>query len=613
MSLSRLLKGSCEASFFILLLSLSHFSLAQNPSLATEPTDRQVQEIATSPIWQALLHWDGEKHIDDQGFLLSQPNFSPEQELYATLKYLYSGDDQSHCRFPARYLFLQNALSLRELNLSACRELIEFQQRAPIDQLYLIFASENISQPSTMMGHVLIKISGTNINNIPVDHAISFYTEITGINLPKIIYSNMIAGGQGYFTLAPYQEKLTRYNKIENRNVWEYEIASDDFTRKLIQLHLFELKQTQLTYFFKDYNCATLTQFILALADKKPVSQQIFGATPIDIVKRAKSSHLIKATTLIAATKWQMRMLEDSISPNEKNYINAAILSGNIEKISAIEHEKDRFIAYELAQNYAELQFAGDRISTPQRLALQEKIDAGKSQTPNFYLDLDDYKDPAKSPADSQIAVGALRYRNEDYLTLSLLPASHKLEDDNRQYFGETNLALGELSLATSLNNGSAFVDSFTLYDVKSLIPRDIFSGGISGQFKIGMEHRAARDWQKHSQFYLAGALGSSFSLSNDISVYGLVGAGLASARSDTFATGSPEIGMIIKEVFDMKSIVHAQHTWTDSNSMPSIGKLTFTQAFYLNREWAAFIDLEKITLDQESRNQYSFRLKNYF
>lgn len=607
-------KGSFQASFFIIPLLFISSYLWANTVAIQFPTEQKITEIASTPTWQALIHWDGKTHhINDKNFLLSQKSFSPKQELIATLNYLYTENPDAVCRFPARYVFLQKELHLPTLNLDICDELKEFQNKAPIDQLHLVFASENLSQPSSMMGHVLLKVSGMNAQNIHVEHAISFYTNIDGFNIPKIIYTSMISGKQGYFSLSPYKEKLERYSEIENRNVWEYEIDTNNFTRQLIQYHFFELKQTNLTYFFGDYNCATLTQFVLAITTNKTPESLFFGVTPTDVVKQTKNDGAIKSTSLIAATKWHIRMLEDSVAPKTKKQITASILNNRYEDIAKIENEQNRFIALQLAEDYKNLQKKNNKIDYQQADDLQNIINENRNNTPSFDIDLSDYKDPTKSPADSQLAMGGFRYFDDDYVTVNILPASHKLEDDNSQYFGETELTLGEISIASSLKNGSAFLNRFTLYGVKSLMPRDQFAGGLSGKFSIGMEQQIYNDWKKHGQFYINGGLGSTYALGNDISVYGLLSIGLASSTADTYTVATPELGMIIKEIFKMKSIVHAQRNFTDSAEIPNIDKLTFTQSFYVNSNWAAFLEAEKITIENKSNNQFSFWIKHYF
>lgn len=614
---SFLKKGSFLASFFIVnLLWISSPLCAEpefNPKMSIDT--KEITKLAGSPAWHALLHWDGRTHhINDQTFLLSHDNFSPENELFATLDYLYFGTSNPQCRFPARYLFLKKNLQLPELNIRVCNDLVEFENKAPIDQLYLVFASEDISRPTSMMGHVLIKISGSNDQEVKVEHAISFFTDIQGFNLTKIIYENMIYGKKGYFSLSPYQESLTRYNQLENRNLWEYELEGNDYTRQLIQYHFFELKQTNLVYLFKDYNCATLTQFIVAIAASDIAStRNIFGVTPTDVVKQAYNANLIKSVLLIPATRWKMRMLGDALDSGQKNLVKVSVLNNDISAIDALADEKTKYIAYTLANDYAKLQEEARDITPHRKIELQEKIEAGKSSLGSFHIDLSEYKNPIKTPDDSQFVMGAFRYRDSNYMKISFLPSSHKLEDDNRQYFGETELTLGEVSIALSLDSNAIFLDSFTLYGVSSLIPYNTFSGGISGRFRMGMQQQIYRDWERHGQAYVEGALGSTIAISSDINLYGLLGVGLASSRLDTYAEIAPEIGIVIKEVFNMKSIIRARRTIADSVEVPHIDELSITQAFYLNSKWSVFFKVKRITIGALREDEFALDVKQYF
>jgi hypothetical protein len=607
-------RGGVRASFFIALILLASTQLAANMGQHPFISADKIEAIAFDPAWMALIHWDGRTpHIIDKKFLLSQGDFSPTKELRLTLELLYSGDTYAACRFPARYYYLKEKLSLPSLNLEACADLLEFKKKAPIDKLYIVFASENISSPASMMGHTLIKISGINDLNISVDHAISFYTNINGFNLPKIFYTSVISGKKGFFTLSPYAEKLAQYNIIEGRNVWEYEIEVDEFTLTLIQYHFFELKQTDLKYFFIGYNCATLTHFILSLASRKIPTKNLFGISPIDVVKSAKKNGLIRNTKLIPAKKWRIKMFEDNLDSTDRKIIASAIINNSLTNLEKIEGDENRFIALNLAENYKDTQFENNAITQLQSESLQNKINNVRKDAMFFDLDLSEYKDPTKSPADSQIAIGGLRYRNENYVILDLLPASHKLEDDNRQYFGETALTLGELSIASSLETKSAFLKSFTLYGVNSLMPRATFGGGLSGRFRIGLEQQIYNDWQQHSQVYVDGALGSTFDLTRDIDLYALFGIQLSSSRFENYISGSPELGLIVNEVFNMKSIFHLERNFSQSREVPDTQIYKLTQCFYLNQNWAVFLQAEKMTIRDRTMDQFSFWIKHYF
>ena len=241
-------KSGFIAAFFLLVFCIN--TRAASSQDLVERWMRLADErlISQSSVWLSLLHSDGKKSaISDPGFLLSGRDFSPTHELRETLRFLYSGDLDRVCRFPARYVWLKAQLNLPDLSLSHCGDLQEFVAKAPSQTVSLVYASESLVQPASMMGHAFLKLSGELPDGAEVSHAITFFTEAEGYNLPKLFFESTAVGKQGFFALSPFEEELNRYLMKEQRKVWFYELRLDEATRQLIQYHLQELKQTELT------------------------------------------------------------------------------------------------------------------------------------------------------------------------------------------------------------------------------------------------------------------------------------------------------------------------------------------------------------------------------
>lgn len=604
-------KGSIFASFFI----ISIFSFL--PLVGHASTDEiidllKVKTISSSPTWLSLLHVkDNKPYITDKSFLLTQKSFSSQAELLATLEYLYSGNIDAVCRFPARYLWLKKQLNLKPLDVSRCADLTEFETKAPIDEVYLAFASENITQPASMMGHVFIKISGLNEKGVQTNHAISFYTNIEGFNLPKIIYQSFFSGKKGYFSLSPYSEKLVRYNEKENRNVWEYKLDVDSFHKQLLQYHFYELKQTKLTYYFDSYNCATLMQFILGVINSKDFKQGLFGTSPIDVVKQIENHNLYKNIELIPSKKWKLRMLNEYISHGSIKKVKQSSKFKSIKYLTDIKNTEERFIAYDILQTHIELNGKDEKKDANSELL--ESIQLEKDKFNTFDIDLSDYKSPTKTPPDSQISIEALHFVDDEITIINLVPTSHKLEDDNRQYFGETSLILGEVAIARSQKYNSVFIDHLTLFESKSLIPHEYFTGGISGSFRIAAKQQYDVEFKKSTKSYIDGSIGKTYGIGPDINIYALLGGGLALSRGQLFTEINPEFGIIIREVFNMKSIIQYQHNFNDSQNIPDQYSLSFTQSLFIGKNWGLFGRAENVKILDRDEEKFSIWIKHYF
>lgn len=181
--------------------------------------------------------------------------------------------------------------------MAHCSDLQEFFARAPADRLDLMFASEGLSQPATMIGHSFLRLTGQRANGEEVEHGVTFFTEAGGYNLPKLLVERMVLGKPGFFALSPFKEEWGRYLLSEQRALWSYTLKLDQDQIRLIQMHLQELKQVQLTYFFQSYNCATLLQHVLGLSGQLPPHQN-WWSTPKDVVQAAAEAGLIESVSV---------------------------------------------------------------------------------------------------------------------------------------------------------------------------------------------------------------------------------------------------------------------------------------------------------------------------
>lgn len=262
--------------------------------------------------WKALLHYNNGFKVTDKKFLLSK-NVSLKNELTATIKAFYdlpnhykNINNHAQCKYPARFLYISHELNLSENEFPKvnCQDLQTYREKAPADKISLIYASENVKNPSSMMGHVFLKFSGKNYKKKEVNHAITFYTVIESINPFKLIYQNTISGMKGLFALQPYKKIKENYTKKENRNLWEYQLSLSEYERKLIYYHVWELKGVDMQYYFTSYNCSTVIYNMLSLVNPKVYDDTKIWITPLDSVKYLYKYNLITKAQLYPSNSW---------------------------------------------------------------------------------------------------------------------------------------------------------------------------------------------------------------------------------------------------------------------------------------------------------------------
>ena len=600
------IKGSLRASFFI-GLTLCQLSVQADEKLSRFE-ERQ---------WQALTHTvNGSIGIKDRSFSLRRSpntnNSSSEYEASKKTLLSVSGSSPVSCRFPARQLWLSKKSNLPEVDLSHCQGLQEFLRKVPNDQISLVFSSENLASPSSMMGHILIKLSGQDSQSRYREYAVSFYTDISGINVPKIMFESLVTGKKGIFALGTYSEKLNLYLNDEGRNVWEYDLALNDDEKRLLMLHLWELKQTSLDYFFDTYNCATLTNLILAVAKPELLPESINNITPIDVVKRVARSSVVREARVLSSEQWQARMLAEAAQSDLEKMARAFLRDGNEETIKTLKIEKERFLVIALTKKYLSILNKTEQLTLSQYQDRISKLEQLSERIQNNYsIDISDFKVPTKTPPDSQWSLGIVQEQGHTLAEFSYLPTSHDLDDDNRQYFSENGLQLGGVSILASTDK--LILNRLTLYKAESIISHDPVLGGLSGRFHLGLLRSYDQSLDKRHSFEAAIGIGKAVEPHKALTFYSLIGAGFGYGKDKGFAYINPSIGVIVRESNNFKTRINLDYKWNEFNEHTGVGTFHITQSKYLSENWGLFFSYEKALSQGDSEETFSFKVKRYF
>lgn len=606
-------KAAFGSLFFFAYLLVASVAASEPPEVERLKSKAIAEGLHRSSTWVALLHAEGgESNISDPTFLLSLPEFSTEAELSATIDFLYS-DDANVCRFPARYLWLKEALAAPELPLDQCADVVEFRDRAPLDKIWLVFASENLAQPASMLGHVFLVFRGRDQDGHIIEHAITYYTEVDRFNLPKLLYESTVVGKRGYFSLFPYEGHRRRYVDEEQRSVWEYQLELDEFRKELIQLHMIELKQTELTYFFQDYNCATLISHVLAVSGRQ-IEPSPWWVTPKDVVRMADGAGLISETRVVIPSRWLVRALETQIPAAERSAIRESVLAGRVGESIELSGTDTAFVRLEFhraVNHYTYL--AGDIDKDRWNGNNQALLDAKNRAFPGKELHVDDRYNPKDSPPERQMALFLQHDSGEGYIGFTIRPISHTVYDDNRVYRGENSLELFATTVRVPLESGGPELERFTIYSIESLTPFDRLTGGISGRFNIAIFPQRDRLLERDLIFGIGGALGFTSRIVSDVDVYILGGGGAGYRSGDAFIYSSLETGMVVREIWNQKTIFSLARLGNQANSGKHHYALAVKHAKYIGKSYSVHLDWERNFIRDLSENTVTLSLKKIF
>ncbi|MBF7730216.1 Lnb N-terminal periplasmic domain-containing protein [Pseudomonas sp. N040] len=304
---------------------------------ATLP-DARVQQLASDPYWINLGHYETGKlggwrsYVDDRAFFLSASGpDDPAAELQATLQAIQSpdnpGDRHAQCVFPARTRWLREQLSLADLPVVDCAEYRAWYADINPHSSVLIFPAAYLNSPSSMFGHTLLRIDPADAasnNTAMLSYALNFGAFIEGDdNSMLYAWRGLMGGYPGVFALVPYRDKMKEYSRLENRDLWEYQLnLTPEETGRMVE-HVWELRQIQFDYYFFDENCSYRLLELLEVArpgveltDDFPIT-----AIPTDTVRSVKQAGLIEQIEFRPSRERELLARADPLAPEEQAWV----------------------------------------------------------------------------------------------------------------------------------------------------------------------------------------------------------------------------------------------------------------------------------------------------
>lgn len=273
--------------------------------------DQRLQHLANDPFWLSLGHYEAGKlkgwrsYVSDAKFFLAKDGaHHPDAELKATVDALYApaslGEKHAQCVYPARTRWLKDQLHLTDLPAVDCVEFKQWFKDVAPHSAVMIFPAAYLNSPSSMFGHTLLRIDQADVQSNKtalLSYAINFGAYIEGSD-NSILYAwkGLMGGYPGLFALVPYQEKLSEYRSLENRDLWEYRLNLTQAEAERMVEHVWELKQIQFDYFFFDENCSYRLLELLQVARPglRLTEQFPLTAIPTDTVKAVKDAGLVE-------------------------------------------------------------------------------------------------------------------------------------------------------------------------------------------------------------------------------------------------------------------------------------------------------------------------------
>lgn len=503
----------------------------------------RLQQLASQPYWISVGHYERAKlggwrsYVDDKRFFLAADGaHHPDQELQATLAAIYappaSGNQHAQCVFPARARWLREQLQLRDLPQVDCSEFNQWFKDVAPHSAVLIFPAAYLNSPSSMFGHTLLRIDQADVqsnNTALLSYAINFGAYIEG-NDNSILYAwKGLAGGYpGLFALVPYQEKLSEYRSLENRDLWEYRLnLTEEETGRMVE-HVWELKQIRFDYYFFDENCSYRLLELLQVA--RPgldlTSQFPLTAIPTDTVKAVKQAGLVEKIDYRPSRERELLERAKPLSAEEQQWVlKVSADTSLLHSPGFAALPKERQALVQDAAFRLERYRATGQERDPQRTQRSFQLLRAINQNPPPALAIERPGLPENGHQSRTWQLGVGSRDDKAYAEYGLRMAYHDLNDN--AYGFPLGAQIEILGLKLRQYEGNDWkLQQLDLATIRSLTPRNELLQPLSWQVTGGLERVLGKHGDSTLVSQVNGGAGGTWQLGED-----LLGFALGTAR----------------------------------------------------------------------------------
>lgn len=589
---------------------------ASTDTPAAAPTLAQLQQRAVAlrlweqQGWQRLLHYKARlrpggrvlhSQVRDPRFFLADDGaHNPRAELLATLEGLHRagpyGEEHPLCRFVARrhWLAAQLGWTNAPQPLAHCALYREWRDMVPDARATLVFPAYHLNSPSSMFGHTLLRLDppATPGWSDYLSFSVSFGADVRADDNAMFYALKGLTGGYpGRFIVTPYFEKIREYNRIENRDVWEYPLNLDAQETQRLVRHLWELRDIPFPYYFFDENCSYRVLELLEVARPQTELTAPFKLTaiPIDTVRAVQRGGFVEGSDFRASRSARLQARLQALPPERQPLVRALaadperLASAEYRQLSPAEQAQVVDAAYEYL-GYRNAKAAHDPALAARSHALLRALAAlPRHSPPEPPRPLS--PDRAHDSKRAALAYGVREGR--DFAQLGLRMSFHDLEDRSAGFLEGAQINIGSLDLR--VDREDARLQALDLVDIVSLTPRDAWFQPWSWGVRAGLE-RALDDPQQRLAAHVTGGGGGSWRLAPGWLAYGLAWARLERGEGrDPAAALGPRAGLLWTRARMSSHLALQAQAYSDGRERLSA---QWTTSYHLGRNQALQIRL---------------------
>ncbi|WP_248767497.1 DUF4105 domain-containing protein [Pseudomonas sp. MWU12-2345] len=544
-----------------MLKRLAYLALcACAPLYAAPHLDTQrLQQLAHDPLWISLGHYETAKlggwrsYVSDKKYFLAADGaHHPDAELQATLDALYApaslGNQHPQCVYPARTRWLKAQLQLTDLPAPDCTEFNQWFKDVAPHSTVMIFPAAYLNSPSSMFGHTLLRIDPAGVQRDQtalLSYAINFGAYIEGSDNSILYAWKGLAGGYpGLFAMVPYQEKLSEYRSLENRDLWEYRLnLTPEETQRMVE-HVWELKQIQFDYFFFDENCSyRLLELLQVARPSLHLTEQFpLTAIPTDTVKAVKDAGLVDRIDYRPSRERELLERAKPLDPEEQQWVLKVsadaqqVQSAGFKQLAKARQALIIDAAYRLERYRANGQ-ERDPVQAQRSFELLRAIN--QNPPPELQIERPGLPENGHESRTWQAGVGTRGSRT--FGEYGLRMAYHDLNDNAESFPLGAQIEILQMKLRQYEGNHWQ-LQQLDLATIRSLTPRNALLQPWSWQVTGGLERVPGRHDDQTLVSHVNGGAGGTWQLGDDVLGFAL-GTVRVEHNADFAAVVSPAAG----------------------------------------------------------------------
>ena len=516
---------------------------ALDPALDPSPLSLVAQlKLWESPQWHALLHCDKNNGPDCNSraaegmFVNPAQTDSAEIELLHAVKTLWSPEEskQYQCRFPARSKWIAHSLQAHGVHLSVtpCPDFQEWYTAISPHSAVVVFPTSFLNNPASAFGHTLLRFDRKDAK--PKDKLISYTANYSASTNDEgallYAYKGVFGGYFGYFSVAPYYDKVKLYSDLEDRDIWEYELTLAPEEVDLIVRHLWELRSVPFSYYYFDDNCSYQLLSLLEvgrpslrLTDRFPL-----WVTPVDTLREIQATpDLVKGATFRPSLATALKH-RTSVATSEQITWAKEVIRGELpltqSNLVGLQIE-DQAVRLELAYDMATYATVRHSIDEDLREKLSWDLLSQRSRL-RIGSPFPDLPTPEFKPHDGhhtvKMSAGFGMADDISYGRFSLRPSFHDHADNPKGYLPGSQIKFVE-SIFRYQGEEGVLLERLDLLDAESLAPRQPFYAPISWSLRVGAHHGQFNNVSAPFVYSVAGGPGATFALPRNALLYGLM------------------------------------------------------------------------------------------